>query len=219
MTTLFATHEPAATDVWGASISVGSDKTILRTIQDPDRVLAVWQRGVSEELRTTLAQWNHPHPFEGYVTREDLPHFRRESDDPLRKDIVNLISDFLEIADVPRVKVFVGPVVDDRCRKFHVDKLRLRLVCTYAGPGTEWLPEGAANRDAIGKEFRTYKQGNRAIVKDETTVRRFEEGNVLLFKGTLHEHRPSNPIIHRSPPVMKLGLQRFVLIVSDGLPT
>ena len=34
------------------------------------------------------------------------------------------------------------------CRRFHTDVNELRLLCTYSGPATLWLPEAAADRDA-----------------------------------------------------------------------
>lgn len=55
-----------------------------------------------------------------------------------------LIGDVVEKAELlavftgaATVRVRLEPVGDDRCRKFHVDRSRFRLLTTYRGPGTE----------------------------------------------------------------------------------
>ena len=47
------------------------------------------------------------------------------------------------------------------CKRYHVDKVIQRLLVTYAGQGTEWLPNEAA-------DIRAYLNGepNQNIVKD-----------------------------------------------------
>ena len=64
----------------------------------------------------------------------------------------------------------------------HVDAVALRLLCTYAGLGTEW-------RDAAG------------------AVRRMTAGQVGLFKGSAWPDRAPR-ILHRSPPVSRLPRAR-----------
>ena len=36
------------------------------------------------------------------------------------------------------------------CPRFHVDHVGIRMLCTYRGPGTEWLDDEAADRNFLG---------------------------------------------------------------------
>jgi hypothetical protein len=47
------------------------------------------------------------------------------------------------------------------CPGFHVDRVNLRLVYTYAGPGTEWLEHHSVNRQWLGNVDRTFLMLNR----------------------------------------------------------
>ena len=36
------------------------------------------------------------------------------------------------------------------CPRFHTDKLKCRLVTTYVGPATQWIPHHLVNRSKLG---------------------------------------------------------------------
>ena len=74
-------------------------------------------------------------------------------------DIQKLGYVFASLAGESYVKLRLEHVIDDSCRNFHVDQMRLRLLCTYIGSGTEWL-------DGSG------------------TVRRMSPMDVAIFKGS-----------------------------------
>jgi hypothetical protein len=63
-------------------------------------------------------------------------------------------------------------VDDDGCRLFHSDRVNIRLLCTYVGPGTE--------------------------LQFDSAVSQVEAGAVLLMRGALSPHGPG--ALHRSPP-------------------
>jgi hypothetical protein len=57
----------------------------------------------------------------------------------LGSDIEVLAELFLHVTGESEVRLRLEHVADDACRCHHVDAVRLRMLCTYAGPGTEWL--------------------------------------------------------------------------------
>jgi len=63
-------------------------------------------------------------------------------------------------------------VDDDGCRLFYADRVNIRLLCTYVGPGTE--------------------------LQFDSAVTQVEAGAVLLMRGTLSRHGPG--VLHRSRP-------------------
>ncbi|QRM33208.1 DUF1826 domain-containing protein (plasmid) [Microvirga sp. VF16] len=47
---------------------------------------------------------------------------------------------FEQLTGAQRLCLRLDVIEDDACRKFHVDNVFYRLVTTYRGPGTQWLP-------------------------------------------------------------------------------
>jgi len=100
----------------------------------------------------------------------------------LAADIAALAHIFATVAGTRTVRLRLEHLNDDACRLFHVDAVRLRLLCTYAGLGTQW-------QDAQGR------------------LHRMARLQVGLFKGS--RHPTCDPgILHRSPPVSHLPPSR-----------
>ena len=127
-------------------------------------------------------------------------------------DLTDLLERLGSLAAAPRLRVWFGPVRGDQCRKFHVDYVRYRLVTTYVGPGTEWVPPGAVARAALEHPPDCPCDANRAIVPDGAAVQHAAIGDVLVMKGALHPD--GRGVVHRSPPIAGTGVTRVVLIAS-----
>lgn len=93
-------------------------------------------------------------------------------------------------------------VEDDACRRFHADYVTVRLICTYFGPGTEWLSEEQATAQRAGAPLAG------------CAIQSLATGHVGLFKGRVWA--PDGAIIHRSPPISGTGAKRLVLVVNSG---
>ena len=112
--------------------------------------------------------------------------------------------------DLVEVRVEHGP--GGTCPVFHQDHHLLRLLCTYIGPGTEWLPEGHVDRTELGLRGRTPDDANRAIATGRPT--RAAAGEVLVTKGASFGSG-ADGFVHRSPPV-DLGTRVLVAIDPVG---
>lgn len=109
----------------------------------------------------------------------------------LRDDAAMLARRFAALMGVDAVRVRVEAIAGDACRKFHADYTDLRLIASWSGPGTDWLPPGAS----------------------ESEFERVPTGWIGLFKGHLFsEGHP--PCIHRSPPIAGTGEKRLVLVID-----
>ena len=110
---------------------------------------------------------------------------------PLRADIEMLGSLFATITGRDSVRFRLEHVTDNACRKHHVDAVRLRLLCTYAGLGTEWLQPGGSSR-------------------------RMAPFHVGIFKGGSSPDQAPR-VLHRSPPIEHLppGRQSRLLLCID----
>lgn len=128
----------------------------------------------------------------------------------LRRDIEGLLARLVRFAGYPRFLVSLGPVVDDQCRRFHVDRVHLRVLVTYAGPGTEWVPDEAVARGALGRPFGCNDEANAAVVPDATRIQRAGAGDVVWLKGQQWPGEEARGAVHRSPPLGTSGVKRLV---------
>ena len=74
------------------------------------------------------------------------------------------------------------------CSRYHIDNVPMRLLVTYMGQGTEWLPNEIANRNA-------FEEGlpNEKIVKDSSKIKSIKTFNVAIFRGG------AAGLLHRTP--------------------
>lgn len=114
----------------------------------------------------------------------------------LREDIRDLATRFAALMGVPAVRIRLEGITTNACRKLHADYTDLRLVTTYWGPGTDYVPAGQEPSDA-------------GLV-------RLPAGHVALFKGRLFGEGHA-PCLHRSPPVGDTGERRLVLVIDTPL--
>lgn len=131
-----------------------------------------------------------------------LPHFAA--------DVAMLAALFRASTGAKNLRIRLERVTGDGCRLFHADRVRARMICTYRGAGTQWLPEHAAMRDGLAKG------SNALIVRDEHLVRRMTPWAVALVKGELWTGRSGAGLVHRSPPVASAFEARLVLVIDDA---
>lgn len=193
---------------------------VLEHITRPNVKLAVWKRRVPDGLESALLDWAR-HRETGF----DAPCRARAEDVAsalqglmeerwrawLTEDLVQLLGLFQRLAGVTKCRLVFGVVRGDQCRKFHVDRLRLRMISTYAGPGTEWLPEAAVRRAALREPAACPELANRQIVRSARLVRHARAGDVLVMKGAL---ATPEGVVHRSPPIESLGVTRVVAVAT-----
>ena len=124
-------------------------------------------------------------------------------------DIIRLCNLFLRFKKrETRMQLQLEIIQNDMCRLFHQDHYRQRLLCTYKGPGTEWLDPSNVNMEALGKGC------NAKIVRDFSKVHKTKAFEVLLIKGAKYEKEGSG-VVHRSPPVEKEKLTRVLLKIDE----
>ncbi|NJM90868.1 MAG: DUF1826 domain-containing protein [Myxococcales bacterium] len=182
--------------------------------------LVSWYRELPCGLDAQLLEWaeRSPAQFDEVVDMPtyDLSAATRGLAEPARlwltADVAVLVARLAHLSDARRLRVSLGVVRNDQCRKFHVDYVRYRLVTTYVGPGTEWVADEAVRRGELDHPLRGSYDANREIVRDASAIRHAVPGEVILMKGALHPSRRG--AVHRSPPIEGTGQVRVVLTVS-----
>jgi hypothetical protein len=225
--------EPSGSSKWegrratphaSASSRLAPDESVLASIHLDEVNVVVWRRPLPRHLSSSLADLARRDvpTFEGLIRRSlDLESALELVTDEtarewLRADLVRLHARFLQLASARHVKLSFGPVVGDQCRKFHVDRMHLRLITTYSGPGTEWLPNDAVDRDALLRAPECPMEANQHIVTNPGRVQRAVAGDVLLLKGS--RYPGALGAVHRSPPIESSNGARLVLVLSTYHP-
>lgn len=204
----------------GACWRAGADVRVLQHLDQEEVSLVSWRRELPSGLDDQLAEWarRFPAAFDEILSMPnyDLSTATHGLAEPARAwltiDIAVLLARLAGRADARRLRVSFGAVRADQCRKFHVDYVRYRLVTTYVGPGTEWVPDDAVSRDALNHPVDCPCDANKEIVRRASAVRHAHAGEVLVMKGARHER--GGGVVHRSPPIEGTGRVRVVLIAS-----
>ncbi len=204
-----------------SSVAIASSCAELARIHNSDVNVCVWRRigdpGVAalleshaEPLRTSLA---------GIATSEAIHSLVRglptgPERDALEDDITQMIDTYIAIADCSEVAVSLETISTDKCRKFHADYKLLRLVCTYVGPGTEWACDTQVDRTHLSCSDECVESTNAQVVPNSLAIQRAVAGDVVIFKGELYPNNLGHGAVHRSPPIMHLGVRRLVLTID-----
>ncbi len=199
---------------------ISDQPRVLQRICESDINLSLWRRAplpaVAREL-TTLEATDLP----DIRCRTSLATFdddigallRQRGLDPLafgtwRFDLRRVADYFFAVSKGRDVSARLETTDDDGCRRFHVDRIHLRLLCTYRGPGTEWLTNEQVDRDA---------QANGA--PNECIVRfgepsRFAPFWVGILKGDAYPGNAGRGLVHRSPPIAGSGENRVLFCLD-----
>ncbi len=125
------------------------------------------------------------------------------------EDVKQLLKTFEKISSAQSFRLNLLTVNSDMCRRFHTDINDLRLLCTYSGQGTYWLPEEAADRN------RHHEGGeNEDIVLKPDLIQQAKTGDVVILKGALYQG--AKAAIHRSPAVEDSGENRLLLRIDTN---
>ena len=102
------------------------------------------------------------------------------------KDMAELCDIFCDILNNESVSFNLG--TNRGCKRYHVDNVPMRLLVTYAGKGTEWLPSQFADRHA----FEAGKP-NEEILKDPSGCEFINIWDIAVFRGG------RKGVLHRTP--------------------
>lgn len=106
-----------------------------------------------------------------------------------------------------RIEVLDRPM----CPRFHVDRTGIRLVCTWRGPGTEWLHDGWADRSRLGSGSRGLADAESGLMLPGAEVKGIPTFAIGLLKGSLWQGNAGHGAIHRSPQLAASEAPRVML--------
>ncbi|MEM8598218.1 MAG: DUF1826 domain-containing protein [Pseudomonadota bacterium] len=112
----------------------------------------------------------------------------------LIEDTVALAELFTDVMRAPYLRLRYDVITTNACRRFHVDAVTARLICTYRGTGTQY---GIAEEGADPEQIHTAPTGA-----------------PILLRGTLWPETPRSGLLHRSPPIEGTSETRLLLVLD-----
>jgi len=177
--------------------------------------LCVWRRGVDTRLSAWLTRLAGERDLEviARLSSDDLDLRGRLAGLPAGamfeawlEDLNFLLRLYTDLLGAEAVGVRLKTLSSDMCPRFHVDRVGVRLLCTYAGPATEWLENSQVVRSALGATGEVPRPGARVQV--------LERFDVALLKGEAWPGNTGNGAVHRSPAIQKDGVRRLLLSIE-----
>ncbi len=90
------------------------------------------------------------------------------------------------------------------------------MLCTYRGPGTQWLDEGCADRAFLGSRSGGQPDDVSGLIRDTAGIHTAPSFAIVLLKGDRWQGNAGRGIIHRSPLVGGSEAPR-VLVAIDAV--
>ncbi|MAY38198.1 MULTISPECIES: DUF1826 domain-containing protein [Spongiibacter] len=89
----------------------------------------------------------------------------------------------------------------EMCPKFHIDHVPCRLICTYTGPATEWLPHEVVDRRRLDAGSQGLSDADSGLYPSPAAICQLAAGDVALLKGEQWAGNEGAGLVHRSPCV------------------
>ena len=129
----------------------------------------------------------------------------------LRSEIGWLTRVYTDLLGCPSAALRIEVLERPMCPRFHVDRTGIRLVCTWRGPGTEWLHDGWADRSRLGAGSRGLADEDSGLMRPGAEVERIPTFALGLLKGSLWQGNADRGAIHRSPQIAPSEGRRVML--------
>jgi hypothetical protein len=187
----------------------GVEIVVLRRDVDPAiaRYLdqAVSRGGLGSGVRLTF-------PAQKALPALGLPEF--PGLEALRADVAHLVEIYGDLVGSPHVGLRVEITHQAMCPRFHVDRVGIRLLCTYRGPGTEWLADFGADRSRLGPGACGLRDEVSGLIVDPAALGRARTFDVVVLKGGLGQGDETRGAIHRSPSPAPAERPRVLLALD-----
>lgn len=200
-------HERVTLTDAAVGVGLANDPSALNVFLRPGCAAAIWQRQTPPDVQAWITALDPALLPKGrvvlptaHVARvvQQLCDMSGLPDGPerdwLQADIALLADTFADLMTTPYLRLRLDVVKTNACRKFHIDAVTARLVCTYRGIGTQY--------------------GISTDGHDPKRVFTVQTGAPILLRGTLWPDQPASGLLHRSPPIEGSGETRLLLVLD-----
>jgi hypothetical protein len=187
---------------------ISDNPSVLTDIYHDDVNLAIWQRPLPDSITLCIQDLIAQKPaFRTLmaVTPSNINENISEcfdgidSNKELCEHISLLVDMFCTLFDLKEAGLRLKLLDSPMCPKFHVDKVPCRLVTTFYGSGTEWLPHNAVNRNKLGSNSSGLQDESSGIMLQSSDIQQLSSGDIALLKGESWHNNEHAGLVHRSP--------------------
>lgn len=175
----------------------------------PDARIEAYLHAASGRLGSGLRQVTDIAAGAPRAALPDLPG--REA---FAEDIASLMEVYGDLLDCTRVVLRLEVISHAMCPRFHVDRTGIRLLCTYRGPGTQWLAATHARRDRLGHGAGGLPDEQSGLIVDAAGIGEVPPFAIALLKGELWQGNAGQGAIHRSPRLTATDAPRVLLALD-----
>ena len=201
--------------------ALGNDPRVLTNLYLEETNIAIWQRQLSETLKKSVDTFIRSNPtFQLSMTVAPATVLLSVSESlgganqlELCENIAELTSMFCCLFELKRVGLRLTVLDRAMCPKFHVDKVPCRLITTFQGTATEWLPHHAVNREKLGIGSHGQPDDLSGLYQNPDDIQQLGCGDVGLLKGELWAGNENAGLVHRSP-ALAIGERRLLLTLD-----
>jgi hypothetical protein len=199
----------------------GSEARVLTEIYRSTTNIAIWQRTLSESLTHAVDSFlamNASYQVSMTVTPAGVLSSLNDAlgergQTKLSEDIAELVDMFCYLFELRRAGLRLTALDSAMCPKFHVDRVPCRLITTFSGAATEWLPHQAVNRQKLGIGSQGKPDNESGLYQHQHDIQQLNCGDVALLKGELWEGNENAGLVHRSPALTESA--RRLLLTLD----
>lgn len=195
--------------------------SVLADIYQEETNIAIWQRELSVTLKASVNNFlasNRTFQIAMVVTPQSVfssiaEFFGAADHSELSENIAELVDMYCCLFELERAGLRLAVLDRAMCPKFHVDRVPCRLVTTYYGPATEWLPHEAIDRAKLSAGSYGRSDNQSDPFQSHNDIYRLTDGDVALLKGELWEKNENAGLVHRSPALQ--ARERRLLLTLD----
>ena len=117
----------------------------------------------------------------------------------LVQDVSELVDMFCGLFELKEAGLKLSVIDHTMCPRFHVDWVPCRLLTTYDGEGTQWLPHDLVDRSKLGLGNQGLPDERSGLFRSAEDIRQLNPGDVALLKGENWIGNEGAGLVHRSP--------------------
>ena len=183
----------------------GEQPGVLTDIYEEDTNIVIWQRKLPSSISAAVSTLLSSKPdIQAAMTvapesaLASLSDYLGDDQPELVEDIARLVDMFCCLFELKRAGLRLTGLDRAMCPRFHVDKVPCRLVTTYHGVATQWLPHDLVDRSQLGVKAATAKHPIDPLSNSDS-IQQLNSGDVALLKGESWEGNENAGLVHRSP--------------------
>ncbi len=205
----YTTTQPPTQAISCPHSMTGDESSILTDIYQDDINIVIWQRELASMLtqavnyilktKPVLQISITATPDNAYAAVNEALGATQLAT-ALSEDITKLVGIFCNLFELERAGLRLTTLDHTMCPRFHVDRIPCRLVTTYQGAATQWLPHRLVDRSKLssGNQGKPDEQSG-LFEKTDAIIQQLNQGDVALLKGECWKGNEGAGLVHRSP--------------------